>query len=59
MTKPEAVRTFLLSEVEGLEPFDLILIAAAVGGATVETLKTICDAIIVGRKPGWMQPGQP
>ena len=29
MTKPEAVRTFLVSEVEGLEPFDLILIAPA------------------------------
>jgi hypothetical protein len=29
MTKPDAARNFLLSEVEGLEPFDMILVAPA------------------------------
>jgi len=29
MTKPDAARNFLLSEVEGLDPFDMILVAPA------------------------------
>jgi DNA polymerase elongation subunit (family B) len=33
--------------------FDLILIAAAIGGATTTKLKKLCDTIISKRIPGW------
>ena len=34
--------------------FDLILIAALLDGATVASLKILCDRIIKGRSPGWV-----
>jgi hypothetical protein len=52
MTKPEAVRTFLLSEVEGLEPFDLILIAPAERPLRVAEVTRIEGGGLEVRMPG-------
>lgn len=52
MTKPEVARTFLLSEIEGLEAFDLILVAPANRPLFVtEVTRTEAGALEV-RMPG-------
>lgn len=52
MTRPEAARSFLISEVEGLEPFDFILVAPAEQPLHVAEIGRTEEGSLEARIPG-------